>query len=87
MIASTQKPTLETRDPVGRPATGETPIRQIRIPDDEWDDLRKVAGRGHVRVLRDFIRWYLRRSGAKLPARPSGDEIAAALKADAKAGD
>ena len=79
MIASTQKPQLEARDTVGRPATGETPIRQIRIPDDEWDDLRKVAGRGHVRVLRDFIRWYLRRSGAKLPVRPGAEEITEAL--------
>lgn len=82
MIASTQKPQLEARDPVGRPATGQTPIRQIRIPDDEWDDLRKVAGHGHVRVLRDFIRWYLRRSGAKLPVRPTVEEIEQALRAD-----
>lgn len=83
MIASTQKPPTEVRDTVGRPPTGETPIRQIRIPDDEWDDLRKVAGRGHVRVLRDFIRWYLRRSGAKLPVRPSAEEITAALATEA----
>jgi hypothetical protein len=26
-------------------------------------------------VLREFIRWYLRRPGAKLPARPSRDEL------------
>jgi hypothetical protein len=82
MIPSTQKPHLEARDPVGRPATGQTPIRQIRIPDDEWDDLRKVAGHGHVRVLRDFIRWYLRRSGAKLPVRPGAEEIAKALEVE-----
>lgn len=74
MIPSTHKLQLEARDTVGRPATGQTPIRQIRIPDDEWDDLRKVAGRGHVRVLRDFIRWYLRRPGAKLPARPAASK-------------
>lgn len=78
MIASTQKPAAETRDTVGRPATGETPIRQIRIPADEWDALRKVAGRAHVRVIREFIRWYLRRPGAKLPVRPSAEQIEAA---------
>lgn len=80
MIASTQKPQLEARDPVGRPATGETPIRQMRIPDDEWDGLKKVAGRSHVRVIREFIRWYLRRPGAKLPTRPSAEEIGTALE-------
>lgn len=65
---------------MGRPATGETPIRQLRIPDDEWDDLKKAAGRAHVRVIREFIRWYLRRPGAKLPVRPGTGEIAEALR-------
>lgn len=82
MIASTQKLGLEARDPVGRPATGETPIRQIRIPDDEWDELKQVAGRSHVRVLREFIRWYLRRPGAKLPVRPAPEAVRSALEAD-----
>ncbi len=82
MVASTQKPPNETRDAVGRPPTGETPVRQIRIPADEWGDLKKVAGRSHVRVLREFIRWYVRRSGAKLPTRPSAERIAEALGAE-----
>ncbi len=81
MIPSTQKPPGEARDAVGRPPTGETPIRQIRIPGDEWDGLKRVTGHGHVRVLREFIRWYLRRPGAKLPTRPSAAEIAEGLNA------
>lgn len=28
--------TLEEKRPVGRPATGETPIRHVRISDDLW---------------------------------------------------
>lgn len=82
MIASTQKLAAETREIVGRPATGTTPIRHIRIPDDEWDDLHKLAGKENVRVLRQLIRWYLRRPGAKLPVRPSAEEIATALRVE-----
>jgi hypothetical protein len=85
MIASRQKLQLEARDPVGRPATGKTPIRQMRIPDDEWDGLVKVAGRNHVKAVREFIRWYLRRPGAKLPARPGVEEIRDALGFDEEA--
>jgi hypothetical protein len=62
---------------VARPKTGETPIRHIRIPDAEWEDLRAVAGPDNVRVLRHLIRWYLRRD--KMPARPSSEEIRSAL--------
>lgn len=81
MIASTQKLVAETREIVGRPATGTTPIRHIRIPDDEWDDLHRVAGKENVRVLRQLIRWYLRRPGAKLPTRPTAEEVARMLSA------
>ncbi len=75
MLLSTQKPAREAREAVGRPPTGETPIRQLRIPDEEWEGLKNAAGRGHVRVVREFIRWYLRRPGAKLPVRPSADVL------------
>jgi hypothetical protein len=45
----------------------------MRIPDDEWlpfADATKEAGLARAEAVRDFIRWYLRRPGAKLPARP-----------------
>lgn len=41
-----------------------------------WDEFGEAtAGHkdGRSGVLRDFIRWYLRKPGAELPARP-GDE-------------
>jgi hypothetical protein len=51
--------------------------RQFRVPDDEWlpfDDATKAVhptGRGaRAAVLREFMRWYMRRPGAKLPSRP-----------------
>jgi len=51
-----------------------TPPRQIRIPDDEWlpfDDATKAQGLARAEAVREFIRWYMRRPGAKQPARPN----------------
>lgn len=70
---------------MARPATGTTPLQHTRVPQDDWDDLRAVAGRGAAKVIREFIRWYLRRPGAKMPVRPSVEEIevaSASRKAD-----
>lgn len=51
--------------------------RQFRAPKDEWDPFEPATrviyptGRGpRGRVIREFIRWYMRRPGAKLPRRP-----------------
>lgn len=59
--------------PVGRPATGITPKRGIRVPDDEWTELAaKAKGEGTdaTSLTRAFYAWWLRRPGAKLPKRP-----------------
>jgi hypothetical protein len=69
----TQKPPSDTSKPVARPATGETPIQHVRIPKDEWEEFKALAGRKNASVVRQFIRWYLRKPGAKLPARPLSD--------------
>ena len=53
---------------MGRPATGKTPVQHIRIPGEDWDEFNE-DGRGAT-LVRDFIRWSLRRPGAKLPPRP-----------------
>ena len=50
-----------------------TQHRSVRISDEDWDDLD--AATGTVRsdrgtIIKEFIRWYLRRPGAKLPERP-----------------
>lgn len=45
----------------------------MRIPDDEWlpfAEAAKTQGQPRAAVVRELIRWYLRRPGAKLPARP-----------------
>ncbi|MFD5697459.1 hypothetical protein [Streptomyces lasiicapitis] len=51
--------------------------RQMRIPDDEWGPFGDAAKAQHpagrsprAAVVREFIRWYMRRPGAKLPERP-----------------
>ncbi|MFI6856528.1 hypothetical protein [Streptomyces sp. NPDC050416] len=51
--------------------------RRFRAPDDEWfpfgDATRAVHPEGRsprAKVLREFMRWYMRRPGAKLPERP-----------------
>jgi hypothetical protein len=52
--------------------------RQMRVPKSEWlpfDEATKAIhpeGRGsRARVLREFMRWYMRRPGARPPERPS----------------
>jgi hypothetical protein len=51
--------------------------RQMRIPDDEWIPFEAATKKQHpegrsprAAVVRQFIRWYMRRPGAKLPERP-----------------
>lgn len=55
------------------PNQPKTPNRAIRISDEDWTDLRASAdssGSDRTKVINQFIRWYLRRPGAKLPERP-----------------
>ena len=41
------------------------------VDDTDWADFGRAAGSGRrPQVLRDFVRWYIRRTGAKLPDRP-----------------
>jgi hypothetical protein len=51
--------------------------RNFRVPDDEWVPFEAATKAKHpegrsprARVLREFMRWYMRRPGAKLPERP-----------------
>jgi hypothetical protein len=50
-----------------------TPQRTLVVDPDEWNDLAtaaKAAGSERAQVLRQFIKWYIRRPGARLPQRP-----------------
>jgi hypothetical protein len=51
-------------------------VRGIRLEKDLWDELLPAAaanGYDRAGLIRQFVRWYLRRPGAKLPQRPGGD--------------
>ena len=51
----------------------ENKVRGIRLEQDLWDELLPAAAaNGHDRagVIRQLVRWYLKRPGAKLPRRP-----------------
>lgn len=45
----------------------------VRVPEAEWVDFRAAAeadGTDRAKAINAFIRWYLRRPGARLPTRP-----------------
>jgi hypothetical protein len=47
--------------------------RMVRVPEAEWTDLdtaAKAQATNRARLINEFISWYLRRPGAKLPKRP-----------------
>ncbi|GAA4098671.1 hypothetical protein [Actinomadura miaoliensis] len=51
-----------------------TQHRSIRIDDAEWEDAEAATammGTDRAKVINQFLRWYLRRPGAKLPDRPA----------------
>jgi hypothetical protein len=59
---------------VSRAKDSHTTNRVIRVPDGDWADLGERAGeRNRAQLIRDFIAWYLRRPGARLPERPPAE--------------
>jgi len=55
------------------PNAPKTPARQMRISDEDWTEFETAAtsqGTDRASAVREFIAWYLRRPGAKLPKRP-----------------
>ncbi|MCW2902244.1 MAG: hypothetical protein JWO67_4509 [Streptosporangiaceae bacterium] len=58
---------------VPRPPTGHTFVARARVPKPKWDRFGELAedqDTDRSKVLNDFIDWYLRVPGAKLPKRP-----------------
>jgi predicted DNA-binding ribbon-helix-helix protein len=55
------------------PDAPKTQHRSVRIEDDDWADLERVAqsqGLDRAKVINQLVRWYLRRPGAKPVTRP-----------------
>jgi hypothetical protein len=47
-----------------------TPLRPLRIPDDEWEALGQLVGdRNRTQAVREYIRWRLRWPASKQPER------------------
>lgn len=61
--------------PVPRPKTGQMDLQHLRVAQDDWDDLGALLGRERAEVARSLLRWYLRRPGARLPERPTQDQV------------
>jgi hypothetical protein len=54
-----------------------TQHRSVRVNDEDWADLDTAAkslGVDRAALIKQFIRWYLRRPGAELPERPNRSE-------------
>lgn len=67
------------------------PHRSVRFEHDDWADgdaAAKEMGSARGRILNEFLAWYLRRPGAKLPTRPTKEQmdaiVAARLLAEAQ---
>ncbi|WP_328449121.1 hypothetical protein [Amycolatopsis sp. NBC_00438] len=62
----------EKRKP-GRPPTGETPVRSVKMPDERWNSLgdkAKDVGSDRSKVINELAAWWTREDGAELPERP-----------------
>lgn len=61
------------------PNAPKTQHRSMRIPDDTWHPAMATArreGTSAGELCREFLDWYLRKPGAKLPKRPNRTEAA-----------
>lgn len=76
---------VRTPDTLSRvPNKPRTQHRSVRVKDPEWKDLETAAkdfGLDRAKVINDLIEWWLRRPGAKLPARPSPERVAEIVQA------
>lgn len=48
-----------------------TKLQNVRVEPDLWAEFGELAEPDRSAVLRAFIEWYVRKSGAKMPKRPS----------------
>jgi hypothetical protein len=52
------------------PNQPKTPLRRLRVDEELWEAFGIVAEPDRSAVIRDFMRWYVRETGAKMPKRP-----------------
>ena len=53
------------------------PTRYFAVPDDEWNGFGsavKLSYSNRTKITREFIRWFTRQPGAKMPKRPAEQE-------------
>lgn len=58
---------------MGRPATGQTPLRAVRVSDEDWDSAQAVAkahGETVSQVIRRALREYAASDGQRTMAPP-----------------
>lgn len=56
------------------PNQPKTPIQRFRMDGYEWDEFGSDAtmlGTDRSTVIRQLVAWWMRKPGAKLPARPA----------------
>ena len=56
-----------------------TQHRSVRIDDADWTDLDAVAalqGTDRAKILNAYVQWHLHRPDAKLPERPTEEQVA-----------
>jgi hypothetical protein len=54
----------------------------VRMGHDLWERFGEAAEPDRSAVLRDFVRWYVREPGAKMPRRPEVNRSASADRGD-----
>ena len=58
------------------PNQPKTPVQRFRLDDDLWSRFEQAVRRAdpesdRSKILRQFVAWYVREPGARMPARPA----------------
>jgi hypothetical protein len=64
---------IDTVARVPRPRTGHTFTARARVPKERWDRFEETTSEAESdrsKVLNEFIAWYNREPGSKMPRRP-----------------